>query len=92
MKYEGDDTSFEGLIARVDAALAYIASFDASAIDGSEDLEITLQRKAGPVVVKGHVYLLQQALPNFYFHITTAYAILRHNGVELTKSNFLGVN
>jgi hypothetical protein len=89
-RYEGDDTSFEGLIARVDAALAYVASFDAAAIEGSEDLEITLARKAGPVVVKGHAYLLQQALPNFYFHITTAYAILRHNGVELTKGNFLG--
>jgi hypothetical protein len=84
------ETSFAELRARVQAAITYVATFSATQIDGSEDREITLVRRGESSVVKGQPYLLQQATPNFYFHITTAYAILRHNGVELGKRDFLG--
>ena len=90
--YEDVETSFAELIVRVDAALAFVAGFDAARIDGSEDRDITLVRRGETTVVKGQPYLLQQAMPNFYFHLTTAYAILRHNGVELGKRDFLAVS
>jgi hypothetical protein len=89
--YEDVETSFEELKARVDKTVAYIRTLDATQIDGSEDRGISLVRRGETTVVKGQAYLLEQAMPNFYFHITTAYAILRHNGVEVGKRNFLGV-
>ncbi len=90
--YDGDDTSFAGLTARLEAALAYVATFDAAAVDGSEGREITLQRRDGPVVMTGQAYLLAQSLPHFFFHVTTAYDILRHNGVEVGKKDYLGIS
>jgi hypothetical protein len=84
------ETSFAELRTRVQAAITYVSTFSAAQVDGSEDREITLVRRGESSVVKGQAYLLQQATPNFYFHITPAYAILRHNGVELGKRDFLG--
>ena len=88
--YEDVETSFAELKARVEATIAYLRSFEPAQVDGSEDRDITLVRRGETSVVKGRPYLLQQAMPNFYFHLTTAYAILRHNGVELGKRDFLG--
>ena len=85
-----DETSFEALKARVEKTIAYLETLPANRIDGSEDRDITLVRRGETSVVKGQAYLLEQAMPNFYFHITTAYAILRHNGVEIGKKDFLG--
>lgn len=90
--YEDVETSFAELQARIEATLTFLATFEASQIDGSEDRDITLTRRGETSVVKGQAYLLLQVLPNFYFHVTTAYAILRHNGVELGKRDFLGVS
>jgi len=90
--YDDVETSFAELRARVEATLAFLATFEASQIDGSEDRDITLTRRGETSVVKGQPYLQQQALPNFYFHLTTAYAILRHNGVEIGKKDFLGTS
>ncbi len=87
--YEDTEASFADLKARVDKTIAYIAGIDAAAIDGSEDKDITLVRQGQTFVFKGQPYLLEQALPNFWFHVTTAYAILRHNGVEIGKRDFL---
>jgi hypothetical protein len=84
-----DETSFEALRARVVRTLDFIAGFPADAIDGSEDRDITLVRRGETFHVQGQAYLLEQAVPNFYFHVTTAYAILRHNGVEVGKRDFL---
>ena len=84
-----DETSFEALRARVARSLDFIAGFPADAIDGSEDRIITLVRRGETFQVNGQPYLLEQALPNFYFHLTTAYAILRHNGVAVGKRDFL---
>ena len=89
--FEDTETSFEELKARVEKTIAFIAGIDAAAIDGSEDKDITLVRRGETMVFKGQAYLLEQALPNFFFHITTAYDILRHNGVEIGKKDFLGV-
>jgi hypothetical protein len=84
------ETSFAELIARVEKAIAYVGGLTAAQVDGSEDRDITLVRRGETSVVKGRPYLLEQAMPNFYFHLTTAYAILRHNGVELGKKDYLG--
>jgi hypothetical protein len=85
------ETSFADLIARVQNTLAIVEGFSADQIDGSEDKDITLIRRGESTVVKGQAYLLEQAMPNFYFHLTTAFAILRHNGVEIGKKDFLGL-
>lgn len=90
--YDDVETSFAALTARVEATLAFLASFEAGQIDGSEDRDITLVRRGETSVVKGQPYLLLQAMPNFYFHLTTAYAILRHNGVELGKKDYLATS
>ncbi|MDB5453100.1 MAG: hypothetical protein JWO33_1678 [Caulobacteraceae bacterium] len=88
--YEDGETTFAELKARVEATIAYLAGFSADQIDGSEGRTITLMRRGEATTVEGQPYLLEQAMPNFYFHITTAYGILRHNGVEIGKRNFLG--
>jgi hypothetical protein len=85
------ETTFCELIARAEEALAIVEGFSAAQIDGSEDKEITLVRRGQSSIVKGRAYLLEQAMPNFYFHLTTAFAILRHNGVEIGKKDFLGL-
>lgn len=84
------EASFADLIARVASSLAIVEGFSADQIDGSEDKDITLIRRGEATVVKGRAYLLEQAIPNFYFHLTTTFAILRHNGVEIGKKDFLG--
>jgi len=84
------EIAFDDLITRVERALAIVESFTAEQVDGSEERDITLMRRGVALVVKGQAYLLEQAMPNFYFHLTTAHAILRHNGVPIGKKDFLG--
>jgi hypothetical protein len=83
------ETTFPELKVRIAKTLAFIATVTPDQIDGSEAREIVL--KAGPreLSFKGQDYLVFFALPNFYFHVTTAYAILRHNGVPLGKLDYL---
>jgi len=85
------ETTFPELIARAEKTLAIVEGFSAAQIDGSEDKDITLVRRGESSIVKGRTYLLEQAMPNFYFHLTTAFDILRHNGVEIGKKDFLGL-
>jgi len=87
---EDKEKTLADLIARVDAAIAYVRTFKATQIDGSETRQITRKIRGEPVTFSGLDYLLAYALPNFYFHVTTAYAILRHNGLEIGKGDFLG--
>jgi uncharacterized protein len=89
-KYEDSETSFADLKGRIQKTIAYLNTFKPEQIDGSEDKTVTLQVRGNPVTVHGMAYLLNQAMPNFYFHVTTAYDILRHCGVELGKADFLG--
>ena len=89
-KFEDNETTLAELRARVDATIAYVKSIPAAQIDGSEERDITLPRRDGPIVMKGEAYLKHFVLPNLFFHLTTAYALLRHNGVELGKMDYLG--
>lgn len=89
-KYEDTETTFAELIARVRQTAAYLESFSPSDIDGSEQREVVLQMRSGALTFKGLDYLTGFVLPNFFFHVTTAYDILRHCGVEIGKRDFLG--
>ena len=89
-KYEDNETTFAELIARVDKTIAYLKAFKAEQVDGSEDKAIVLKSPRGEMNFTGLTYLLNFVQPNLYFHITTAYNILRHNGVEIGKMDFLG--
>jgi len=89
-KHEDTEQSFAELKARIAKTLDFIESIGAGKIDGSEEKEIVLQMRSGERRLKGMQYLLGSAYPNFYFHVTTAYNILRHNGVEIGKTDFLG--
>ncbi len=89
-KFDDNETTLAALSERVNATIAYIKSVPAAKLDGTEGKEVTIPRRAGPVVMKGEAYLKHFALPNFFFHVTTTYALLRHNGVELGKMDFLG--
>ena len=89
-KHEDTEKTFAELKERVAKTLAFIATVQAAQVDGSEDKDIALKLQGKDVTVKGLPYLLGRAWPNFYFHVTTAYNILRHNGVEIGKQDFLG--
>jgi hypothetical protein len=88
--YEDNETSFAELKARIDKTVAFIETVEPGRIDGSETREITLKLGGNTKVLSGQTYLLHNALPNFFFHVTTAYAILRHAGVEIGKGDYLG--
>jgi uncharacterized protein len=88
-KYEDTETSFADLKARIQKTIAFVQGFTPTQIDGSEDREITLTIRNDTVKLKGQPYLLHMVLPNFYFHAATAYGILRHNGVEIGKRDFV---
>jgi hypothetical protein len=83
-----DEKTFEDLKARVKKAIDYLATFKPEDIDGSEDKRIVLKRGDQETVMTGEEYLLGRAQMNVWFHITTTYAILRHNGVPLGKGDF----
>ena len=89
-KYDDTETTFDQLQERIARTIAFLDSFVPAQINGSEDAEIVLQIHELKLEFKGQDYLLRWVLPNFYFHATTAYDILRHNGVELGKRDFLG--
>lgn len=89
-KFEDNEKTFDELIARVEKTLDFISTLAASQIDGSEAREITLSSPRGTMKFTGQNYLLQFVLPNLYFHSATTYNILRHNGVEVGKMDFLG--
>lgn len=89
-RFADDEQSISELKARIRKTLDYLASVDPVAIDGSEDRDITFPvGRDATRTMKGEAYLKHWAIPNLYFHITTAYAILRHNGVEVGKQDFL---
>ena len=87
---DADGASFAELKDRVSKSLAFIASVPRAAIDGTEDKEITWSAGGNARSMIGRAYLLHFCLPNLFFHTTTAYALLRHNGVELGKRDFIG--
>jgi hypothetical protein len=88
-KYEDNEASFADLQARIAKTLDYLATFGAEDIDGSEERAVELKLGGREIAMPGMRYLLDFAMPNFYFHVTTAYDILRHNGVPLGKAIFI---
>jgi hypothetical protein len=88
-KYEDDEQTIEELQARIAKTVAFVGKFTAAEIDGSEEREIVVAMRSGEQRFKGMDYLLGFAIPNFYFHVVTAYDILRQNGVEVGKRDFL---
>ena len=88
--YEDNEITIDQLKARLAKTVAYLKTLDPKQIDASADREITFPIGSNKAQMKGGDYLNHFVLPNFYFHLTAAYAILRHCGVELGKRDFLG--
>ena len=89
-KYEDNEASIPDLIARLRKTIAYLESIKPEQIDGSEDKTVTWKTQTTTRSMQGLPYLLSHVTPNVYFHVTTAYAILRHCGIEIGKQDFLG--
>jgi len=89
-KYEDNETSFADLQARIAKTITFLNSIKPEHLAGAESREVTITVRKVDLKFSGQDYLLKWVLPNVYFHVTTAYNILRHNGVELGKQDFLG--
>ncbi len=89
-KYADEETTFADLRARIARTIDFVRSFEPSDIDGSEDRGITITAGGRELRFKGQQYLVNFVLPNFYFHVTTAYDILRHCGLPIGKRDFMG--
>ena len=89
-KFEDNETTMEELLARVKKTLEYIDTVPAMALEGSETRDIRIPLRDRTVEFKGLQFLQHWALPNFFFHFVTAYNLLRHNGVDIGKRDFLG--
>lgn len=87
-----EETSFADLQARIAKTVAFLESVPRTAIDGKEDASVSLETPNRTFTFVGREYALNFALPNFYFHVTTAYALLRANGVPLVKMDYLGAS
>ena len=87
---EDNETTFPELIARVRKTISYLETLKPEQLDGSEERTVTWKTRTSTRSMQGMPYLLTHVLPNLHFHVTTAYAILRHNGVEIGKQDFLG--
>ena len=89
-KFDDSAKNLADLRERIRQTAEFIRSVPADQLDGTDDKEVTIPRRTGTMTMKGEAYLKNFVLPNFFFHMTTAYALLRHNGVELGKMDFLG--
>lgn len=89
-KYEDNETTFPELIERLRKTIAYLNTLKPEQIDGSEKKKVTLKVRDEMLTFEGVTFLLNRVLPNLFFHVSTAYAILRHSGVEIGKKDYLG--
>jgi len=89
-KFEDKEKTFADLYDRINRTIAYLESFRPPQIDGTEDKQISFEIRGNKVNFTGKEVLLNFSIPNVFFHTTVTYAILRHNGVEIGKSDFLG--
>lgn len=85
-----DEVTFQELQARIRKTIDFLKTVPPDSMDGKEEVEIVLKLKAGELRWTAKSYLLEFALPNFYFHLTTAYDILRHSGVPVGKVDYIG--
>ena len=89
-KYDDTESTIEDLKARIDKTLAWLATVPPEKLDGTEAKDVTFPvGKENTRTMKGEAYLKHWVLPNLFFHVTTAYAILRHNGVDVGKGDYL---
>ena len=88
--FADDEKTLADLRQRVAKTIDYLKSVPAAQVVGSDAKDISVPRRAGPIIMSGEAYLKHFVLPNFFFHVTTTYALLRHSGVELGKMDFLG--
>ena len=91
-KYEDNEKSLADLVARVEKTVAFLNTVKPGQVDGTEEKPVTVKMRDRELNLKGQELLLNRSLPNFYFHATTAYDIMRHNGVELGKRDFMGAS
>ena len=89
-KQADDETSFEQLKARIEATRAFVTGVPAAAFEGADTRRVEVPTRAATYAFDGRTFLLHWAMPNFYFHVVTAYDILRHNGVDIGKRDYLG--
>jgi hypothetical protein len=89
-KFPDEEKTFDELKMRIARTIDIVKGMKPQQIDGTEEKEITFPVAGQPTTLKGEAYLVGFALPNFYFHAATAYDILRHNGVEIGKRDFMG--
>lgn len=89
-RWEDNEATIDDLRARIRRTIDFIGSVPAAQIDGAEAREIVIPMRSGELRMAGLAYLQQAALPNFFFHATTAYALLRAGGVEVGKADYLG--
>ena len=89
-KHEDTEQTLAELKARIAKTIEFVRSIKPAQLDGTEDMDITIKVGGKDTTFKGMQFLLDRALPNFYFHVTTTYNILRHNGVEIGKRDYLG--
>jgi len=89
-QWEDNETTFADLQARIARTIAFVQDFDTTRFEGAESRKVTITMRGEPVEYVGLPYLAHAVLPNFFFHATTAYDILRHAGVELGKRDFIG--
>ncbi|MEZ5773304.1 MAG: DUF1993 domain-containing protein [Hyphomicrobiaceae bacterium] len=89
-KYEDNEQTFGELKARIEKTVAFLAGLDPARFEGSDERRVSIRIGGRDLDLAGSDYLFGLALPNFYFHLTTAYDILRHNGVEIGKKDYMG--
>ena len=89
-KFEDTEATMAELRERVRKTIDYVQSVPADKVDGSDERQVNVPRRDGTLTLAGEAYLKHYVLPNFFFHVTTAYALLRHNGVDLGKADYLG--
>ncbi|HXF45530.1 MAG TPA: DUF1993 domain-containing protein [Burkholderiaceae bacterium] len=88
--FDDNERTFDELKARIARTIEYVSGFDEARFAGAEEREVVLKIRERTLIFRGLPYLAHVALPNFFFHVVTAYDILRHNGVELGKRDFIG--
>ena len=91
-KYEDNETSLAQLIARVEKTIAYLKTIKPEQVDGAEGKTVIVKMRDREMSFTGLELLQNRSMPNFYFHTTTAYDIIRHNGVEIGKRDFMGAS
>ena len=90
-KFDDTEASLAELQTRIAATITFMKSVPAAQVDGTESKDVVIPRRTGSMTLKGEDYLKHYATPNVYFHVMTVYALLRHNGVELGKGDYLGL-